>query len=128
MRVFLNRKGQNCQLGRFVLVAMLSTVVVTAPASDITGNERMQSGKKLAMERSKGNCLACHMMDDGPLAGNIGPPLIAMKARFPDREVLFGQIWDSTVRNPDSRMPPFGEYGILTQDEIERIVDYLYTL
>ena len=28
------------------------------------------------------------MIDDGELAGNNGPPLLAMNARFPDREVL----------------------------------------
>ncbi len=88
----------------------------------------VDAGKRLTMERAKGNCLACHMIDDGELPGNIGPPLVAMKLRFPDREVLAAQICDATVRNPDSRMPPFCRHGILTRDEVELIVDYLYTL
>lgn len=88
----------------------------------------IEEGKKLAFDRKKGNCLACHMIDDGELAGNNGPPLIAMKARFPDREVLFNQIWDPTENNPNSFMPPFGKHGAITKIEINKIIEYLYTL
>ena len=88
----------------------------------------MAAGKTLAMERSKGNCLACHAMDDGELPGNLGPPLLAMKLRFPDRQALVTQVCDATIRNPDSRMPPFCRHGILTEQEVRLIVDYLYTL
>ena len=88
----------------------------------------IQEGKKLAFDRKKGNCLACHMIDDGELAGNSGPPMIAMKARFPDKEVLFNQIWDPTKNNPNTFMPPFGKHGALTKDEINKIIEYLYTL
>ena len=82
----------------------------------------------LATERGKGNCLACHMFDDGKLPGNLGPPLLAMKLRFPDRQALVEQICDASIRNSDSRMPPFCRHGILTEHEVEVIVDYLYTL
>jgi len=99
-------------------------VQTAAESSDV----RVGEGKTLATERSKGNCLACHMIEDGELPGNLGPPLLAMKARFPSRDVLTQQICDATVRNPDSRMPPFCRHGILTEDEVEMIVDYLYTL
>ena len=51
-----------------------------------------------------------------------------MKARFPDREVLFQQIWDPTEMDPNSFMPPFGKHGALTRAEINKIMDYLYTL
>jgi sulfur-oxidizing protein SoxX len=101
---------------------LLVTSVVAS--SDV----RVTEGKQLATERSKGNCLACHMIEDGELPGNLGPPLLAMKARFPERGALREQICDATVRNPDSRMPPFCRHGILTEDEVELIVDYLYTL
>ncbi len=87
-----------------------------------------EDGKSLAMEKSKGNCLACHAIADGKLPGNIGPALVGMKARFPDAEILLRQIWDAGERNPDSRMPPFGRHGILNREEIELIVEYLYTL
>ena len=51
-----------------------------------------------------------------------------MKARFPDRDVLFQQIWDPTEKDPYSFMPPFGKHGALTRNEIDKIIDYLYTL
>ena len=88
----------------------------------------VEDGKKVAFDRKKGNCLACHMMGDGSLPGNIGPPLIAMKARFPDKAKLRAQIWDSTVKNPNSLMPPFGKHGILSDKEIDLIVEYVHTL
>ena len=105
--------------GLLVLLTAVSGVGMAAQAVD---------GKMLAMKRSKGNCLACHAIADGELPGNIGPPLLAMKARFPDAEVLRKQIWDATASNPDTRMPPFGRHGILSRDEIDLIVEYLYTL
>jgi L-cysteine S-thiosulfotransferase len=85
-------------------------------------------GKALAADRSKGNCLACHVIEDGELPGNLGPPLVVMQARFPAREKLRKQIYDASLLNPLSRMPPFGRHQILTADEIELIMDYLYTL
>ncbi|HIF18700.1 MAG TPA: sulfur oxidation c-type cytochrome SoxX [Cycloclasticus sp.] len=88
----------------------------------------VENGKKVAFDRTKGNCLACHVMDDGEMAGNIAPPLIVMKARFPDRAALKAQIWDATVKNSISMMPPFGKHHILTDGEIEDLLDYLYTL
>lgn len=51
-----------------------------------------------------------------------------MKARFPERAVLRAQIWDATVRNPDSIMLPFGKHGVLSNDELDAVVDFLYTL
>jgi sulfur-oxidizing protein SoxX len=103
---------------------------LAAPGShaDAGDEARLEQGKQLATTRSKGNCLACHAMDDGKLAGNLGPPLLAMKLRFPDKAVLRAQVWDATERNPDSRMPPFGKHGILSEEEIDLIVDYIYSL
>jgi sulfur-oxidizing protein SoxX len=85
-------------------------------------------GKELAYSRQDGNCLACHKMDDGKLTGTIGPELGNMKARFPDRDMLFNRIWDETRFNPVTVMPPFGEHAILSKQEINRVIDYLYTL
>jgi len=85
-------------------------------------------GNTIAFDRKKGNCLACHAMEGGDMAGNIGPPIIAMKTRFPDRAVLKAQIWDATAKNSISIMPPFGKHQILSDIEIEKLMDYLYTL
>ena len=105
-----------------------ATLVLTLFLESNAYSGDIEEGKKLAFDRKKGNCLACHMIDDGELAGNNGPPLIAMKARFPDREVLFNQIWDPTETNPNSFMPPFGKHGAITKTEINKIIEYLYTL
>jgi sulfur-oxidizing protein SoxX len=78
--------------------------------------------------QKKGNCLACHAIAGGTLAGNIGPPLVAMKARFPDKREVRAQIEDPTVKNPRTIMPPFGKHGILTEKEIDLITEYIYTL
>ena len=86
------------------------------------------------INRKKGNCLACHDVvtkkwpSGLPASGNIGPPLVSMKARFPDKAKLRAQIWDATVKNPNTIMIPFGRNGVLSEAEIDQIVEYVYTL
>lgn len=107
------------------LFAGASTLPMAAGAASA---DSIKLGKEVSYDRRKGNCLACHMMDDGVSPGDIGPPLIAMKARFPDRDKLRAQIWDAQLANPGTRMPPFGKHKALSEAEIDAIVDYLYTL
>ena len=114
----------------FALVALMGTLLLgsIAPANAEEAKTAMQKGKEVAYDRKKGNCLACHAMDDGTLPGNIGPPLVAMKMRFPDRDVLRAQIWDSTTKNPNTIMPPFGRHKMLSEEEIDWITDYVHSL
>jgi sulfur-oxidizing protein SoxX len=49
-----------------------------------------------------------------------------MRERFPDRVFLRSQIWDPSMRNPQTVMPPFGKHKVLTEAEIDLIIDYLY--
>jgi sulfur-oxidizing protein SoxX len=86
------------------------------------------SGKQLTFARNKGNCLACHAIEDGEFPGNIGPPLKAIQKRFKNKQLLRQQIWDPTLFNPETSMPPFGKNKILTEREIDRIVDYIWRL
>ena len=114
-------------------VATIATLLLASSAgaaelSEDSRQPRLEKGRELAFNRAKGNCLACHVIADGALPGNIGPPLIAMKQRFPERERLRAQIWDAGARNPDSIMPPFGRHRILTDEEIGLLVDFLYSL
>jgi sulfur-oxidizing protein SoxX len=88
----------------------------------------LEEGRKIAEDRAKGNCLACHVMGKGDSPGDIGPPLVAMAARFPDRAKLRAQIWDATQANPETIMLAFGKYKVLTEEEIDKVVDYLLTL
>lgn len=84
-------------------------------------------GEKLAFNRSKGNCIACHEIKGGTAMGNIGPALTDMKKNYPDRKELIAIISDETKRNPLTVMPPFKRNLILNDKEIEAIVDFLYT-
>jgi sulfur-oxidizing protein SoxX len=109
-----------------VLVGGMTLMPQTASADNHAA--MVKKGKEVAYNRKTGNCLACHMMDDGVSPGDLGPPLVAMKARFPDKAKLRAQIWDAQVANPGTRMPPFGKHKILSESEIDAIVEYLYTL
>ena len=111
----------------FVVLTLAFALPLVAESDD-DAEARIQAGKEIAFDRRKGNCLACHAIEGGELAGNYGPPLIVMKNRFPDRDVLRAQIWDATVRMPSTRMPPYGRHRILTEEEIDLVVDFLLTL
>lgn len=106
----------------------LATAPVVLAADATAGMSNAEKGKQLAFTRSKGNCLACHQMPGAELEGNVAPPLVSMKARFPDRDVLFQHIWDQTQFNPTTMMPPIGRNKILTKQEITLVIDFLYTL
>jgi len=120
-----NRKKLIGLVGAFTVLAgqfAISTLAVADEAASI------ESGKELAFDRKKGNCLACHNIPDGPSPGNIAPALVAMKSRFATKEDLYKQIWDPTVKNPESTMPPFGKHGIISEKELNDVVEYIWTL
>jgi sulfur-oxidizing protein SoxX len=103
-------------------------VIFEQPAK---ASAKEMSGQEVVFDKSKGNCLACHAIPNEPkaeAAGNIAPPFIMMKERFPDRAKLRAQIWDATQANPRTSMPPFGKHKILTEQEIDKVVDYVHSL
>ena len=116
------------------IAAGIAVLVAPGPAdasprvTEDTSPTELARGRDLAFDRGKGNCLACHVIADGQLPGNLGPPLVAMKLRFPDPDQLRAQIWNASARNPETIMPPFGKHRILTGEEIELVVAYLYSL
>jgi sulfur-oxidizing protein SoxX len=85
-------------------------------------------GEKIAFDRGKGNCLTCHLIKGGDLPGTIGPALTDIKSKYPDRNDLVAIVTDETKRNPLTVMPPFGRNRILTEQEINAVVDFLQTL
>ena len=113
------------------LLGILLATALFAPGQ-VAGAEPtpadIAAGQAIAGDRNSGNCFACHQVEGAELAGNIGPPLISMKMRFPEREVLYQQVADPRLRNPDTVMPPYGAHGILSERELNLVIDYLLTL
>ena len=121
----------NNPLARPVLIPALAVVLsigAAAFASPACAQSAAAEGQKLAFDRGKGNCLTCHEIKGGDLPGTIGPPLKDIKSKYPDRNELVAILSDETKRNPLTVMPPFGRNRILTEQEINAIVDFLQTL
>jgi sulfur-oxidizing protein SoxX len=106
----------------------MSLLLAGAALQPAAAQSGAADGRRLAFDRSKGNCLTCHAIEGGDLPGTIGPELKDIKARYPDRDTLVAILFDETRRNPQTMMPPFGRNRILTNQEISAIVDFLQTL
>ena len=120
-----------------LLSGLLSTPVVlaqgSAPKSDVCNDKENPpkdpavQGGCIAINSKKGNCHTCHAIA-GTSPGNVAPPLVSMTQRFPDKAKLRAQVWDASVANPRTVMPPFGRHAILSEDEIDKVVEFLLTL
>ena len=100
------------------------------------------NGRKLAINRKKGNCLACHVMPipEQQFHGNLGPDLSGVAERYSAGELRL-RLVDPKIVNEDTIMPSFykntgftavlkkfkGKTVISAQD-VEDIVAYLKTL
>jgi len=118
-----------CAIGAIMLSGTVLAQATAAPAAAAAAKE--ETGKEIAFNNRKGNCLACHAMPTVPDAlspGNYGPPLIAMSARYPDKAKLRAKIWDASVTTPTTSMLPFGKHGVLTEKEIDKVTDFTYGL
>ncbi|MXY14874.1 MAG: sulfur oxidation c-type cytochrome SoxX [Proteobacteria bacterium] len=111
-----------------VLILVFAASVFIMTSAVFADGSTVENGKKVAFDRKAGNCLSCHLIEGGEAPGNLGPPLIAMKARFPDRQRLRDIIWDITTSRPEALMPPFGRHKIISEQDIDDIVEYMYTL
>ncbi|WP_312015173.1 sulfur oxidation c-type cytochrome SoxX [Bradyrhizobium lablabi] len=106
------------------MLALLTYPILTASAVQA---QSIAEGQKLAFDRAKGNCLTCHVIKGGDLPGTIGPELSDLKSRY-SRDDLIAIVSDETKRNPLTVMPPFGRNRILSEKEINAVVDFLQTL
>ena len=100
--------------------ALIALLLAGAPGAASTAEP---DARTLFMQ----NCQQCHQVSGVENTGNIGPALADMKARFPDRKALFAIVFDETKRNPQTVMPPFGRNLILTNQEINAIIDFLHS-
>ncbi len=112
-------------ISMFVAGAVLS---LAGGVHAATSETLIEQGRDVFLNKSKGNCISCHQINDpgAKLAGHQGPPMIAMAQRFPDKRKLRAQIWDATVSNPLTIMPPLGKHWILSEDQIDAVVEYIY--
>jgi sulfur-oxidizing protein SoxX len=106
----------------------LAALVLLLSASAASAQSGAAEGERIAFDRGKGNCLTCHEIKGGDSPGTIGPALTDIKTKYPDRNDLIAIVNDETKRNPQTVMPPFGRNRILTEKEINAIVDFLQTL
>ena len=113
----------------FKLLILFSCLfIVACVSSKKLLKEESDRGKEIAFTRNKGNCLACHIIADGELAGNLAPELKNIPQRFKNQLQLRQFIWDASIFNPETIMPPFGKNKILSEQEIDVLVDYLWQL
>ena len=105
----------------FIMLAV-AALPLAAHADDV------KAGQELALDRARGNCLACHTIKGGDAPSSVGRELAGMKRRFPNRADLVEILTDESRRNPIAPMPAFGRNRILTPAEIEQVIDFLYTL
>ena len=108
-----------------VVLALLTSAAFGGPVHAQSGPSE---GQKIAFDRGKGNCLTCHVIKGGDLPGSIGPELVDIKSKYPSRDDLVAILNDETKRNPLTVMPPFGRNRLLTEKEINAVVDFLQTL
>ena len=126
-----NDKGDAMRTRVIVMSSLLLTLACANMSAAAQMSPEQAEGQALAFDSSKGNCLACHAIPGDPEAqspGNIGPALVKLRERYPDRAKLRAQIWDTSASNPNTIMPPFGRNKVLTEQEIDRITDYLLAL
>ena len=67
------------------------------------------NGKKIFLNRKKGNCLACHAVSslkDHPYHGEVGPPLDGTASRWSEGELRL-RIVNPKAVNEDTIMPSF---------------------
>ena len=100
------------------------------------------NGRKVAINRTQGNCLACHAMPipEQQFHGETGPSLYGVGARLSAGELRM-QVVNAKVTNDSTMMPSFYRtFGferplkkfagkpILTAQQVEDVVAYLQTL
>jgi sulfur-oxidizing protein SoxX len=114
---------------------------INQPLGELQGNA--DRGRHIVIDRSKGNCLACHQLPipEEEFHGTLGPALNGIATRLSEGEIRL-RVVDEKQINPASVMPGFyrnpqffnqvlEEYAgrtVLTAQEVEDVVAYLLTL
>ena len=123
-----------------VSYTIVDDMAINEPLTDKAGDAA--NGRKLAVNRKKGNCLACHVMpiSEQSFHGETAPSLYGVANRLSEGELRL-QLVNSKVTNENTMMPSFYRVTgynrilkkfdgktILSAQEVEDIVAYLKTL
>ena len=123
-----------------VSYTIVDDMAINEPLTDKAGDAA--NGRKLAINRKKGNCLACHVMpiSEQSFHGETAPSLYGVANRLSEGELRL-QLVNSKVTNENTMMPSFYRVTgynrilkkfdgktILSAQEVEDIVAYLKTL
>ncbi|MEM7425932.1 MAG: sulfur oxidation c-type cytochrome SoxX [Pseudomonadota bacterium] len=100
------------------------------------------NGKKVFLNRKKGNCLACHVVSslkDQPFHGEVGPPLDGTASRWSEGELRL-RIVNPKLLNEDTIMPSFYKTdgfhrvlkkfkgkSVISAQEVEDVLAYIMT-
>lgn len=112
------------------------TQSLTGKAGDAT------QGRKVAIDRKLGNCLACHRLPipEQQFHGETGPDLVGVGSRLSEGEIRL-RVVNPKIVNPDTMMPAFYRVeglhrvmksfqakSMLNAAQVEDVVAYLMTL
>lgn len=81
-------------------------------------------GKALAWEW----CIACHTLPGDEWPGNVGSPMAHYKQFKHADDLVFQQIYDARIFNPNTVMPAFGTFELLAEQDIRDLVAYLQSI
>lgn len=113
---------------KYLALTFLISTLLASHLLAKSDTKLIEEGKKIFMTKNLGNCLACHAINgmevDGP--GSMGPTLQYLSA-WPE-EMLYDKVYDPYTTNPISQMPPFGQNGWLSDQEIKAVVAFLKTI
>ncbi len=138
--------------GYFRLLQRGGTFIPTAPKGQGTSQiiqpltrrrGQPERGRKVILNRKKGNCLACHIINvlkEQPFHGEVGPNLSSVGRKYTEGQ-LRQFVVDSRVFNPRTLMPSYfvktglvnvlkkyRGHTVLTAQEVEDVVAFLKTM
>lgn len=73
-------------------------------------------------------CIACHTLPGDEWPGSVGSAMRHYKQHNHADALVFQQIFDPRVFNPNTVMPAFGTFGLLADQDIRDLVAYLQSI